>query len=130
MQRVDADERPAERARPADERIQVSEVPDAPIPLATNAIEIGNETEAAIVAEQIARRDAPRRHDDEHLLGDAFASLSLHMEPQPMIPERRVFRPRNRQLGASTARPGALGSSGLARLENELEPPLGVGVRR
>ena len=62
MQRVDADERPAERAGPAEERIQVSEVPDAPIPLAADTIEIGNETEGASVAEQIAMRDAPLRH--------------------------------------------------------------------
>src|SRR5438045_6069462 len=80
---VDADERATESSRPPNEVRQVRQVANAPIPLAANGVEVGDEPESTGVAEQVAGEDAPGRHDEEHLLSDAFASLSVHMEPQP-----------------------------------------------
>src|SRR5205823_10182070 len=59
---VDTDECATESSRPPNELRQVRQVANAPIPLAANGVEVGDEPEGTGVAEQVAGENAPRRH--------------------------------------------------------------------
>jgi hypothetical protein len=92
VKRIHADEIRADAASPLGERRVVRQIAHAPVRVTANRVEIRDQPEGGGVAEDVVRRPASIRNDDECLLITPIAGIGCQLDTNAMVADRQLGR--------------------------------------